>query len=129
MRVEGVVAAQVQEARIPDHLLARASSNDRAQVVVHALARHALEPLEGARVTLEEGLDRHLEGEEGRLRARVGQRGDERIHAPLAAGELRPGRHLRPVQLHDLPRPVARPLRRPHHRRAQLAQPTADDVD
>src|SRR5206468_701305 len=41
VRVEGVVAAQVQEALIPDDLVTLAAGNDRAQVVVHALARHA----------------------------------------------------------------------------------------
>ena len=71
--MEGVVAAQVQEARIPDDLVALAAGDDRAQVVVDALARHALQPLEGARVPLQKRLDRHLEREEGGLRARVRQ--------------------------------------------------------
>jgi hypothetical protein len=51
--VEGILAAQVQEAPIPDHLVLLATGDDRAQVVVDALARHALEPLERAHVTLE----------------------------------------------------------------------------
>src|SRR5712691_6246683 len=47
--VESVVAAQVQEAPIPDDLGLLAAGDDRTHVVVDALTRHALEPLERAR--------------------------------------------------------------------------------
>jgi hypothetical protein len=40
----------------------------------------------------------------------------------LATGEPRPGRHLRPVKLQHLPRPITGPLRRPHRRRPQRLQ-------
>jgi len=46
------VAAQVQEALIPGDLVAVAARDDRALVVVHALARDALQPRQGARVPL-----------------------------------------------------------------------------
>jgi hypothetical protein len=77
----------------------------------------------------EKRLERHLQREERRLRARVRQRRDQRVDAPLAAGEPRPRRQLRPVQLQHLTRPVARPLRRTHARRPQLAQPPLDQID
>ena len=59
---------------------------------------------------------------------------DERVDAPLAAGELGAGRQLSPVELHDLPRPVAgactgrtlggrSPRRRRSTRRAGTAAP------
>jgi hypothetical protein len=78
---------------------------------------------------LQKPVDRHLEREERGLRTRVRQRRDQRVHAPLAPGDLRPRRHLRPIQLQHLPRPIAGPLRRPHRPQAQLAQPTAHDTD
>jgi hypothetical protein len=129
VRVEGVVAAQVQEAVIPDDLVALAAGDDRTQVVVDALARHTLQPLERTGMSLQEGLDRHLEREERGLRTRVRERGNKRVHPPLPASDLRPRRHLGPVQLHHLPRPVAGPLRRPHLAWTKLAQPTPHDVD
>jgi hypothetical protein len=42
--VEGVVAAQVQEARVPADLVALALCDDRAQVVVDAFGGDALKP-------------------------------------------------------------------------------------
>ena len=128
-RVEGVMAAQVEEAAIPEDLVALAAGDDRAQVVVDALARHAAQPLERAYVPLQERLERHLEAEERRLRARVGQARNEHVDAPLTAEQLRAVRHLRPVELQHLTRPVAGPLRRPHRRRPQLTQPALGDVD
>jgi hypothetical protein len=122
------MAAQMQEAPIPDHLLTLTTRDDRAQVVVDALARHATQPLERPHVPFEERLDRHVEREERRLRARVRKRGNQRVNATLAAGEPRPGRHLRPLELQHLPRPVAGPLRRPHSRRPKLTQPPLDQI-
>jgi len=58
--VKRVVAAQMQEALIPDDLLPLAPGDDRAQVVVDALARHAAEKLEGAHVPLEKRLQRQI---------------------------------------------------------------------
>jgi hypothetical protein len=72
---------------------------------------------------LQERLDGHLQREEGGLRAGVRQRRDQRVDAPLATNDERSGRHLRPVDLQHLPRPIAGPLRRPHRPRPQLAQP------
>jgi hypothetical protein len=46
--VEAVVTAQVQEAPIPDHFVALATRDDRAQVVVDALAGHPAQPLQRA---------------------------------------------------------------------------------
>jgi hypothetical protein len=121
-RVEAVVAAQVQEAVTPDHLITLAASDDRAQVVVDALARHTAQPLERAHVPLEKRLERQVEREERRLRTRVRQRRNQRVHPPLPPRHGRPGRHLAPIELQHLPRPIARPLRRPHRRRPQLLQ-------
>jgi hypothetical protein len=42
---------------------------------------------------------------------------------------LRPRRHLRPIELHHLPRPITGALRRPHRRRTQRAQASTHDVD
>jgi hypothetical protein len=128
-RVEAVVPAQVQETPIPDDLLPLAACDDRAQVVVDALAGDAAEDLEGADVALEEGLERQVEAEVRGLRARVGGGGDERVQAPLATVDPRPRRHLRPVELQHLPGPIAAALRRARRPRAQLAQPTLDEVD
>ena len=82
-RVEGVTATQVQEARVPDDLVALTAGDDRAQVVVDALARDALQPLERAGVAFEERLDRHLERKERGLRTRVRKRGNQRVDTPL----------------------------------------------
>jgi hypothetical protein len=127
--MEGVVAAQVQEPRVPVHDVAFAPCDDRAQVVVDALARGAAEPLEQPRMALEKRLERHVEREVRRLRARVGQRADQRVDAPLAPGDPWPGRHLRPVELEHLAGAVAGALRRPLGRRPQLAQAAIDDAD
>src|SRR5207249_8091875 len=54
-----------------------AAGDDRAQVVIDAFARHALQPLERARMPLEKRFDRHLERKEDGLRARVRQGSDE----------------------------------------------------
>jgi len=43
--VEGVVAAQVEEAGIPMDDVALTAGDDRAEVVVDALARHTAEEL------------------------------------------------------------------------------------
>jgi hypothetical protein len=83
--VEAVVAAQPQEAPIPDHFVALAAGDDRSQVVVDALACDATEPVEDARVPLEERLDRHIQREERRLRTRVRRLPDQRVDAQLAA--------------------------------------------
>ncbi len=58
-------------------------------------------------MALDERLDRHLEAEVGGRGARVGQRADQRVEATLAPGDLRPGWHLRPIDLHHLGGPVA----------------------
>jgi hypothetical protein len=126
---EAVVAAQVQEARRPHDPVALAAGDRGAQVVVDALARHTAQPPEGAHMPLEKRLGRHLEAEERRLRTRVGQRADERVHASLTTGECRSRRHLRPVQLQHLPRPVAGPLRRPDRARPQLPQPPLHQIN
>jgi hypothetical protein len=127
--MEGVVAAQVQEASIPDHLVPLAAGDDRAKVVV-AHSRGTPSSHSNARAwPLEKRLDRHVEAKEGGLRARVGQAGDERVDAPLPTGHPRPRRQLRPVKLLHLPRPVASALRRPHRPRPQLAQPPAHEID
>jgi hypothetical protein len=113
------MAAQVQEAPIPNHLVAFAASDDRAEIVVHALARHPAQPLERTHVPLQKRLQRQVEREERRLRTRIRQRREQRIHAPLPTRHGRPGRHLRPVELQHLPRPIPGPLRRTHRRRTQ----------
>jgi hypothetical protein len=46
VRVKAVVAAQVQEPPIPNHLVALAAGNDRTQAVVDPFARHPAQPLE-----------------------------------------------------------------------------------
>jgi hypothetical protein len=53
----------MQQALIPDHLVALVASDDRAQVVVHALARHPLHPLERTRVSLQKRLECQIERE------------------------------------------------------------------
>ena len=112
--MEAVVAAQVREPRIPADLVVLAAGHGRAQIVVDALARHPAQPVEGAGVALKERLEPQVEAEERRLRARERQRDDQRVDAPLPAGDPRPARHLGPVELHHLPRPIPGPLRRPH---------------
>ena len=59
--MEGVVAAQVQEARVPVDTSLLAPGDDRAQVVVDALARHTAEPVEEPHVALQERLGGHVE--------------------------------------------------------------------
>jgi hypothetical protein len=59
--VKGVVATQVQEARVPVDDVVLAPGDDRAQVVVDALASHPAEPVEDPHVALEERLERHIE--------------------------------------------------------------------
>ena len=83
--VEGVVAAQVVEAPVPADRVALAAGDDRAQVVVDALARRASEPVEQRHVALEERLERHVEREVRRLGAGEGERPDQRVDAALAA--------------------------------------------
>ena len=117
--VERVVAAQREEPLVPGDLVAVAARDRRAQVVIDALADHAAQPVEDPDVALQEALGRQIEAEVRRLRARVGQRRDQRVDAPLAPGDPRPRRHLGPVELQHLPRPIARPLRRPHRPRSQ----------
>ena len=91
--MESVVAAQVQEARIPDDLIVLAAGNDRTQVVVDTLARHPAQPLERTHMPLQEGIEvPPLETEERRLRTRIGQRRNQRVDAPLTAKQLRPNR-------------------------------------
>jgi hypothetical protein len=80
-------------------------------------------------MALQKRLRRQVEAEVRRLRARERQRRDQRVDPPLAAGELRPGRHLGPIELQHLPRPITRPLRRPHLTRAELRQALLDEVD
>jgi hypothetical protein len=103
--VEAVVAAQVQEARIPDDLSAVAAGDDRAQVVVDALAWHAAQPLEGAHVPLQERLERHLQREERRLCApEYGNETTSAYTPALLPAELGTSRHLAPVELQHLAR-------------------------
>lgn len=71
----------------------------------------------------------HLEREVGGLGARVGQRREERVDAALAPADPGPARHLGPVELHYLGRPVAGALRRALGARPQLAQPAHHQVD
>ncbi len=127
--MEGVVAAQLREAVVPGDLVALAAGDRGAQVVVDALAGDAAEPLEGVDVALDERLDGHVEAEVGGRGAGVGQRADQGVDAALAAGDLRPGRHLGPVDLHHLGRSVAGPLRGALARRAELGEPLSDQVD
>jgi hypothetical protein len=47
--VEGLVTAQAEEARIPADEVALAAGDDRAQVVIDALARDAAEQVEDER--------------------------------------------------------------------------------
>jgi hypothetical protein len=101
----------------------------RAQVVIDALTRNAAQPRQRADVALQEGLDRHVKGEVRRRRTRIGQRADQRVDAALTPGDLRPRRHLRPVDLQDLPRPVARALRRAHLPRSHHRHALADQID
>jgi hypothetical protein len=63
------------------------------------------------------------------LRARIGQRPDQRIDAPLAAFDLWARRQLGPVQLQDLAGAIAGALRGALALRAQLAQAALDEVD
>ncbi len=107
----------------------KGARDDGAQVVVDALAGNASEPLEGADVALEKRLDGHVEGKVGGLGAGEGQTGDERVDSALAALKPWPRRHLGPVELEHLRRPVARALGGAHLARAQLGEPPADKVD
>jgi hypothetical protein len=52
--VKGVVATQVQKALVPADHLVFALGDDRAHVVIDALAHHATEPVKDAHVTLQE---------------------------------------------------------------------------
>src|SRR5215210_764520 len=66
VRVEGVMAAQLREPRVPvDDLAAAvdalAPSDRRLEVVIDALARNAAQPSERADVSLQKRLDRHIE--------------------------------------------------------------------
>ncbi len=62
------------------------------------------------------------------LRPRERQRRDQRIDATLDPLDPRPSRHLRPFELHHVPRPIARPLRRPLHPRPQPRQPAPNQI-
>jgi hypothetical protein len=128
-RVEGAVAAQVEEAPVPMDDVALAAGDDRAQVVVDALARDPAEPVEDPHVALQKRLERHVEAEVRRLRARVGQRAHQRVDASLATGDLGPARQLRPVELEDLAGAIAGPLGGPDAQRAQPLQAPAHQVD
>ena len=133
VRVEGVVAAQLREPRIPvDDLTAvdaLAAGDRRPEVVIDTLARNAAQPLERPDMALQKGLDRHVEREVRRRRPRERQRADQRVDAPLPAGDPRPRRHLSPIDLQHLPRPIARLLRRPLRPRPQHRQPLADQIN
>ena len=104
--VEGVVAPEREEPLVPRDLVAVAARDRRAQVVVDALARDPAEPVEDPDVTLQEALAGQIEAEMRGLRARVGQRGHQRVDPALASGDPRTGRHLAPVELQHLPRPI-----------------------
>jgi len=80
-------------------------------------------------VSLEEGLDGHVEGEVHGLGAREGQARDEGIDPALAAVELRPRRHLGPVELEDLAGRVAGALGGAHRARAQGGEAQAHQID
>src|SRR5215207_3491480 len=97
-----VVAPERNKPLIPRDLVALASSDRGAQVVVDALADDTAKPIEDPNVTLQEALGGQIEAEVRGLRARVGQRRDQRVDAPLAAGDLRPRRHLTPIELQHL---------------------------
>ncbi len=62
-------------------------------------------------------------------RPRERQRADQRVDAPLAAGDPRPRRHLRPIDLQHLPRPITGPLRRPLWPGPQQREALADQVN
>jgi hypothetical protein len=109
------------------HDVALAASNDRAQVVIDTLARHAAEELEGAHVPLEERLERQIKAEVSGLGARVGQRRDQRVDATLAPGNPRPARHLGPIQLQHLTGPIAGALGGTSRGRAQPTQVLAHE--
>jgi hypothetical protein len=127
--MEGVVAAQVEEAPVPVHDLALAAGDDRAQVVVDAFARDAAEPVEDAHVALEERLAGHVEAEVRRLGGRAGQRPEQRVDAPFAARDPGPSGQLEPVELQHLARAVGSALGGALAWSAQLAQAALDDVD
>jgi hypothetical protein len=122
------VATQRDKPRVPADDVAIAARDDRAQVVVDALARDAAEPLQRPDVPLQKRLRAQIETEVRRLRTRERQRREQRIDTPLAPGDLRPRRHLRPIELQHLPRPIARPLRRPRAARAQRGQAPLDQI-
>ena len=61
---------------------------------------------------LQERLDRHVEAEMRGLRPAERQRRHQRIDPALHPADPRAGRHLPPIELHHLPRPIPRPLRR-----------------
>ena len=67
LRLGALVAAQVPEALVPVHAVALATGDDRAQVVLDALARDAPEPVEEEHVALEKRLRHHVEREVRRL--------------------------------------------------------------
>ena len=127
------MAAQLREPRVPvDDLAALdalAPSDRRLEVVVDALARNAAHPSERADVSLQKRLDRHIEREVRRRRPRERQREHQRIDAALSAGDPWPRRHLAPIDLQHLPRPITRPLRRPLASRPQRREPLANKID
>jgi hypothetical protein len=72
---------------------------------------------------------RHVERELRRRRPGERQRADQRINAALPTGDPRPGRHLGPIDLQHLPRPIAGLLRRPLRAWPQSREPLADQID
>ena len=126
VRVKRVVAPEREEPLVPRDLVALASRDRRAQVVIDALANHPAQPVKDPDVTLEKALSRQVEAEVRRLRPRIGQRRDQRIDPALTTGELRSCRHLTPVELQHLARAIARPLRRPDLPRTKYREPLAD---
>src|SRR5215208_7029083 len=82
-RVKRVVAPQRDKAAVPGDLVAVATRDDRAQIVVDALARDAAQPLQRPNMPFQERLGTEVEAEVRRLRARERQAGDQRVDAPL----------------------------------------------
>jgi hypothetical protein len=67
------MAAQRNEPLVPGDLVAVAARDDRAQVVIDALARDPAEPLKRPDMALQKRLRRQVEAEVRRLRARERQ--------------------------------------------------------
>jgi hypothetical protein len=123
------MAPEREEPLVPRDFVAVAARDRRAQVVIDAFADDAAEPVEDPDVPFQEALAGQVKAEMRRLRPGIGQRRDQRVDPALAPGDSRTGRHLTPVELQHLPRPIGRPLRRPRPPRPQHCQTLADQID